>query len=65
MSASAPRVLLFGFGAIGRQLVSLLDPSEFEVSAFVTVLIRRKAYLRKSSTTLIHQKKVAEMPSIG
>lgn len=35
MSASAPRVLLLGFGAIGRQLVSLFDPSEFEVSAFV------------------------------
>lgn len=32
---------------------------------FMTVLIRRKAYLRKSLTTLIHQKKVAEMPSIG
>ena len=35
MSASAPRVLLLGFGAIGRQLVTLFDPSEFEVSAFV------------------------------
>lgn len=35
MSASAPRVLLLGFGAIGRQLVILFDPSEFEVSAFV------------------------------
>lgn len=35
MSASAPRVLLLGFGAIGRQLVSLFDTSEFEVSAFV------------------------------
>ena len=35
MSASAPRVLLLGFGAIGRQLVTLFDLSEFEVSAFV------------------------------
>lgn len=35
MSASAPRVLLLGFGAIGRQLVTLFDPSEFEVGAFV------------------------------
>ncbi|WLP86306.1 DUF108 domain-containing protein [Corynebacterium stationis] len=35
MSASAPRVLLLGFGAIGRQLVTLFDPMEFEVSAFV------------------------------
>ena len=35
MSSSAPRVLLLGFGAIGRQLVTLFDPSEFEVSAFV------------------------------
>ena len=35
MSASAPRVLLLGFGAIGRQLVTLFDPTEFEVSAFV------------------------------
>jgi len=35
MSASIPRVLLLGFGAIGRQLVSLFDPGEFEVSAFV------------------------------
>ncbi len=35
MSASAPRVLLLGFGAIGRQLVTLFDPSEFEVSGFV------------------------------
>ena len=35
MSALAPRVLLLGFGAIGRQLVTLFDPSEFEVSAFV------------------------------
>ena len=35
MSASAPRVLLLGFGAIGRQLVTLFDPSEFDVSAFV------------------------------
>lgn len=35
MSASAPRVLLLGFGAIGRQLVTLFDPSEFEVSAFI------------------------------
>ena len=35
MASSAPRVLLLGFGAIGRQLVTLFDPSEFEVSAFV------------------------------
>ena len=35
MSSSAPRVLLLGFGAIGRQLVTLFDLSEFEVSAFV------------------------------
>ena len=35
MLASAPRVLLLGFGAIGRQLVTLFDLSEFEVSAFV------------------------------
>ena len=35
MSSSAPRVLLLGFGAIGRQLVTLFDPMEFEVSAFV------------------------------
>ena len=35
MSSSAPRVLLLGFGAIGRQLVTLFDISEFEVSAFV------------------------------
>ncbi|MGP5117818.1 aspartate dehydrogenase domain-containing protein [Corynebacterium casei] len=35
MSSSAPRVLLLGFGAIGRQLVTLFDPSEFNVSAFV------------------------------
>lgn len=35
MSASVPRVLLLGFGAIGRQLVTLFDPSEFEVSAFI------------------------------
>ena len=35
MSASAPRVLLLGFGAIGRHLLILFDPSEFEVSAFV------------------------------
>ncbi|MDN6137036.1 aspartate dehydrogenase domain-containing protein [Corynebacterium sp.] len=35
MSASAPRVLLLGFGAIGRQLVTLFDLSEFEVGAFV------------------------------
>lgn len=35
MSSSAPRVLLLGFGAIGRQLVTLFDQSEFEVSAFV------------------------------
>lgn len=35
MSASAPRVLLLGFGAIGCQLVTLLDQMEFEVSAFV------------------------------
>ncbi|WP_033377814.1 aspartate dehydrogenase domain-containing protein [Corynebacterium lubricantis] len=30
-----PRVLLIGFGAIGRQLVSLFDPDEFRVSAVV------------------------------
>lgn len=35
MASSAPRVLLLGFGAIGRQLVTLFDPSEFNVSAFV------------------------------
>lgn len=35
MASSAPRVLLLGFGAIGRQLVTLFDISEFEVSAFV------------------------------
>ena len=35
MASSAPRVLLLGFGAIGRQLVTLFDPSEFEDSAFV------------------------------
>src|SRR5690625_636489 len=35
MLASDPRVLLLGFGAIGRQLVTLFDLSEFEVSAFV------------------------------
>ena len=35
MSGSSRRVLLLGFGAIGRQLVTLFDPSEFDVSAFV------------------------------
>ena len=35
MASSAPRVLLLGFGAIGRQLVTLFEPSEFNVSAFV------------------------------
>ncbi|MHA2788583.1 aspartate dehydrogenase domain-containing protein [Corynebacterium sp. S7] len=30
-----PKVLLIGFGAIGRQLVTLFDPGEFDVSAYV------------------------------
>ena len=38
MSASAPRVLLLGFGAIGRQLVTLFDPSEFEDYDFCAIL---------------------------
>ena len=35
MSTSQPRVLLLGFGAIGRQLVTLFDSDEFDVSVFV------------------------------
>lgn len=35
MTVSAPRVLLIGFGAIGRQLVTLFDQGEFDVKAFV------------------------------
>src|SRR5699024_11502340 len=34
-SGSSRGVLVLGFGAIGRQLVTLFDPSEFDVSAFV------------------------------
>ncbi|MDN6247078.1 MAG: DUF108 domain-containing protein [Corynebacterium casei] len=35
MSTSQPRVLLLGVGAIGRQLATLFDSDEFDVSAFV------------------------------
>lgn len=35
MTSTAPHVLLLGFGAIGRQLVSVLDPGEFRLSAVV------------------------------
>lgn len=35
MATSAPKVLLLGFGAIGRQLVTLFGEGEFEVKAFV------------------------------
>lgn len=34
MATSAPKVLLLGFGAIGRQLVRLFDKGEFGVEAF-------------------------------
>lgn len=35
MATSAPKFLLLGFGAIGRQLVTIFDEGEFEVKAFV------------------------------
>ncbi|WLP86303.1 hypothetical protein Q9G90_08095 [Corynebacterium stationis] len=35
MATSAPKFLLLGFDAIGRQLVTLFDEGEFEVKAFV------------------------------
>lgn len=35
MATSAPKFLLLGFGAIGRQLVTLFDEGEFGVEAFV------------------------------
>ncbi|EOA65090.1 hypothetical protein J433_05610 [Corynebacterium glutamicum MT] len=38
MATSAPKVLLLGLGAIGRQLVTLFDEGEFEVKAFVSTV---------------------------
>lgn len=35
MATSEPKFLLLGFGAIGRQLVTLFDEGEFGVEAFV------------------------------
>ena len=35
MATSEPKFLLLGFGAIGRQLVTLFDEGEFRVEAFV------------------------------
>lgn len=59
MASSAPRVLLLGFGAIGRQLVTLFEPSEFEVSAFV----RDAAPHRKQGTlgVSLHDDGLAEL----
>ena len=59
MSGSSQRVLLLGFGAIGRQLVTLFDPSEFDVSAFVRDVVPH--HERGTPGVSLHDKNLAEL----
>ena len=59
MSGSSRRVLLLGFGAIGRQLVTLFDPSEFDVSAFVRDV--GPHHERGTPGVSLHDKNLAEL----